>query len=526
MEYASQFGVMRQKAAEEKRSFVLVLEYYRGRLLQLHTSCPDMPPSIQQYRAEYQTWSSFWPEQPFPGIEPILPIAPPPAPPSTGTPSVSGDLELSSTTPDLPARPIIPGTANLATAHPGLTPQATQAPSFPQISASGEKVTHKTKTQEEIISEAVPQPVERVQYCGACYQKGHQLRDCTHKTDPYGFLNGCPRCNTTRHNFDQCGGHMHGKNKGQKSPSNIFYLMVVKRIGKPPIRSAIDFRFLNPERFASLERYPQTCQFAAARRKNKIMQEVHQQIDDPSWVNPESIGSQVHPWDAKLQRDRDTIVKPASGAHSSTPVNILTEDWAQEANPTQPAGSSTSYRPAAPTLEVQPAAHSPFLQVPVAHGAIAPGCQVQFNDARPNTAAGNPQHQSANDAILPSPSPASKSSQMFPCPSYAPSKKPSRATYALAPAPAPAQYMHCPPQQPHSAPYHSGQSFSGYASTDSAPWDQRNLPQGPSVPCENCGENTHHWTFCNRPCSSCDGDSHQAPQCPFSSANLHVPAYN
>jgi hypothetical protein len=58
MEYSSQFGLMRQKAAEEKRSFVKVLDYYRDRLLHLHTSCPDMAPNISQYQAEHQTWSS------------------------------------------------------------------------------------------------------------------------------------------------------------------------------------------------------------------------------------------------------------------------------------------------------------------------------------------------------------------------------------------------------------------------------------------------------------------------------------
>jgi hypothetical protein len=59
MEYSSQIGVMRQKAMDEKLEFDCILQYYRKRLLHLHTSCPDMPPHLQQYRAEHQTWSSF-----------------------------------------------------------------------------------------------------------------------------------------------------------------------------------------------------------------------------------------------------------------------------------------------------------------------------------------------------------------------------------------------------------------------------------------------------------------------------------
>ena len=59
MDYSSQFGLIRQKAYEERMSFVKILDYYRARLLYLHTSCPDMAPNLQQYRAEYQTWSSI-----------------------------------------------------------------------------------------------------------------------------------------------------------------------------------------------------------------------------------------------------------------------------------------------------------------------------------------------------------------------------------------------------------------------------------------------------------------------------------
>jgi len=223
-------------------------------------------------------------------------MAPSTAAPSTGTSSVSGDVESLNLIPELAACPTIPVTSS--TDH-GQTPRAHQTLSFPQIAASGQKVTQKAKTQQEIIAEAVRKPIELVRYCGACSQKGHELRDCTRKVDVYGFQVGCPLCNTTKHNIDQCQGRpARGNQKAQRpNASTLWYVMVVRRAGKPPLRSARDFRFLNPEKWAFLDRYPQTCQFAAARKKAKIFQAVDEQVQDPSWANPESIGSQVHPLD-------------------------------------------------------------------------------------------------------------------------------------------------------------------------------------------------------------------------------------
>jgi hypothetical protein len=118
--------------------------------------------------------------------------------------------------------------------------------------------------------------------------------------------------------------------------------MVVKRAGKPPLRSARDFRFLNPEKWALLDRYPQTCQFAAARKKAKIFQGVDEQVQDPSWANPESIGSQVHPLDVssaqfssaagtlnylpaqQLHLEKHSAAKKTS-AHGQTATDFKTE---------------------------------------------------------------------------------------------------------------------------------------------------------------------------------------------------------
>ena len=40
--------------------------------------------------------------------------------------------------------------------------------------------------------------------CGNCSEAGHSLADCTYNIDEYGYLNGCPRCNTLSHNYADC----------------------------------------------------------------------------------------------------------------------------------------------------------------------------------------------------------------------------------------------------------------------------------------------------------------------------------
>lgn len=314
MDYSSQFGLIRQKAAEGRLSFVKILDYYRDRLRHLHTSCPDMAPNLQQYRAEYQTWSFIWPEQPFPGIEPTPPIVPSTAPTSTGTASDSGDYEASNAA----LEPTSNSPAFARTSSGGSAPRANPSV-FPQVSASGKNVSHRTATttQQQATAKVVQKPQD-LRTCGACYQKGHVLADCTRKVDVYGFLAGCPLCNTTKHNIDQCNRPTQGKKRGKKpTQGDLFHFMVVKRVGKPPLRSRLDFRFIHPRRWAVLARYPQTCQFAASRQMKEIVQGVGEEVDDPSWANPSSVKSQIHPLEGRVTSGLLNFTESATPARIS-----------------------------------------------------------------------------------------------------------------------------------------------------------------------------------------------------------------
>jgi hypothetical protein len=164
-------------------------------------------------------------------------------------------------------------------------------------------------------------------------------------------------------------------------------LVVLRRIGKPPVRSALDFRLINPEKWALLVRYPQTCQFAAARRNNKIVQGVDEQIEDPSWANPDSVRSQVHPLEAKG--------RPASTAFAdyANPPRTFKQLPTRDYRLIQPiaAARSSSYGPSAPAFKVESKLDPP--QSSMTSGAMAHGSRGQSRVAQGRNPRGTQQHR-------------------------------------------------------------------------------------------------------------------------------------
>jgi len=269
--------------------------------------------------------------------------------------------------------------------------------SFPQTSASGKTVAHKNppKTQQQIISESV----QDTRTCGACYQPGHILADCTRKIDKYGFLCGCPRCNTAKHNFDDCVGMPWGKKMKKPKLSDYWYWVVIKRLGKPPLRSRLDFRFVNEGKWAALTKlHPQTYQFAAAHRKHQIYQGIDEKMEDPSWEHPESIGSQIHPLDAPAQQASRLSYPepPAPGSrfgqastHAPLPLSFGAID-----------GATASH--AAPSAKIEPQANSFCQRGFESSGSMAKGYQIHpfRQDLISNFQ--QPADQESNHAVPPS----------------------------------------------------------------------------------------------------------------------------
>ncbi|KAK7441407.1 hypothetical protein CaCOL14_008725 [Colletotrichum acutatum] len=99
--------------------------------------------------------------------------------------------------------------------------------------------------------------------CGSCGHKHHYLCDCP-IPDESGFVSGCPLCNTTAHNWDDC------QRSGELSWVQQYEIMFYRRINMPPIRSRKPWILWEKERidqgFTSWDLrgvYPWTLAFVA-----------------------------------------------------------------------------------------------------------------------------------------------------------------------------------------------------------------------------------------------------------------------
>ncbi|KAH9223864.1 hypothetical protein DL95DRAFT_452847 [Leptodontidium sp. 2 PMI_412] len=180
MAYISQMGVMRQKAEwckeegdkekgdkEEEVTFSKVRTYYRNSLLTIQNALPRMLPERHQYRAEAQTWASFWPEDPFPGIEPVEPPLPRPRSDMTSPTGLPSPIS------------VVPGKRRLSDLAPHLLSMFKTK--LLQYQAELEREDAETGFE-------APIPATQVEPCGHCNEFGHSFAQCTLNMKKYDSL--------------------------------------------------------------------------------------------------------------------------------------------------------------------------------------------------------------------------------------------------------------------------------------------------------------------------------------------------
>jgi hypothetical protein len=106
---------------------------------------------------------------------------------------------------------------------------------------------------------------------------GHSVKDCTRLVDTDGFVNACPFCNKGDHNPNTC--------KSAHTLTDAYYLLVVCRHGKPPIRCNWDLKALDPKRWETEKFRPQNPAFAINRRVGHGDQALFSTIMAPLWTN-------------------------------------------------------------------------------------------------------------------------------------------------------------------------------------------------------------------------------------------------
>ncbi|KAG4436776.1 hypothetical protein IFR05_007751 [Cadophora sp. M221] len=324
MSYISQMPFMRTRATEDGIAVNDILKYYRISLLRAQVRL-DLDLSRQLYVAEHQTWASFWPGEQFPGVDPrtqVQATAPTPTIATTHAPAV-GEAETTTSSTILREistkhSPHLPFNSEPRSATPAKSQFMSQ-----EHGRDGERHENgrERHTSEELVGEytrdtektslthmstsptpSTPSPAPNPDkvICGNCSEAGHSLAECTHDIDEYGFLNGCPRCNTRQHNYADCPGPKHNHDN--------FHYLISKRHGKPPIRCSWDYRKGYRAKFKGYKningaevKRPQTAAFAMERRYNGVVQAWDEIVLDPSWYGPNGwtnhVEDQVHPLD-------------------------------------------------------------------------------------------------------------------------------------------------------------------------------------------------------------------------------------
>ncbi|KAH6712659.1 hypothetical protein BKA61DRAFT_576282 [Leptodontidium sp. MPI-SDFR-AT-0119] len=338
MSYTSQMPFMRTKATEDGIVVNDILKYYRVSLLRAQVRL-DLDLSGQLYVAEHQTWASFWPGEPFPGIDPRAQVQVPARTPTTAPAAalVVGERETTTCSTilkeiSIQRSPSFPLNNEPQSATPTKSPSVSQESEVIGRRNSNRKLVHEharnresqengqeRQTSEKPLEEykrsaednisthlptspPTPSPASKpdTTICGNCSEVGHSLADCTHNIDEYGFLNGCPRCNTREHNYADC--------LRPKQNHDNFYYLISKRHGRPPLRCSWDFRTGYWAKFkgymdgnATEVKRPQTAAFAKERRDSGVVQAWDEIVLDPSWYKPNGwanhVEDQVHPLD-------------------------------------------------------------------------------------------------------------------------------------------------------------------------------------------------------------------------------------
>ncbi|PVH88965.1 hypothetical protein DL98DRAFT_524578 [Cadophora sp. DSE1049] len=263
MPYTSTLPLMKERAESEGLVYWNVRAYYTECLMMIQSGAsgvPQMTPDTHQYRAENQAWSYFWPEDPFPGIDP-----------QPGLWTLGAERHFSQ-----------PGCSGSSRTASSSSPNPTSLTSQPQ------RNTSKDGSGRMLLSTEYVYPPWT---CGNCREDGHTLADCTRNLDSDGFLTGCPKCNTQDHSYDSCQDNLQGQD-----PVKDYHFLVFRRSGKPPIRTRIDVRSLGNGAISKLRGMPQTSKFALDRKKKGLLQNPDETIIDPTWmVHPEMIKDQSRP---------------------------------------------------------------------------------------------------------------------------------------------------------------------------------------------------------------------------------------
>ena len=129
--------------------------------------------------------------------------------------------------------------------------------------------------------------------CGNCEDPDHRLHVCVWPVDEFGFVKGCPRCNTKTHMYNEC-----PVRSGDRYIHDDWYFLIHARNNKPPIRSDVDIRSITRAPGSDFAEFPWTYEFSMKQDSRGFLKGYQSSVGtlrDLAWLTPRKVPSQIHP---------------------------------------------------------------------------------------------------------------------------------------------------------------------------------------------------------------------------------------
>ncbi|KAF7881101.1 uncharacterized protein EAF02_006992 [Botrytis sinoallii] len=253
--YTEGLEAMGHKAHSDGIGYSAIYSWYGQTMDRLQSDDSNVSEEFRSLTAKVETWKHFWPDEPF-----------------------FAEQDSSQETPTT----LLP---TAGSSKQPITPNLSRSPIKTQQASHGNM-----KRDHKRYHDAI---------CANCNMRGHILSHCVAPVDEFGFISGCPRCNTKKHLYDECSALPKSTGRGD------WAYLILKRMNCPPIRSSKDIR--NFLKVKSGRQHPWTYDFSLKQvGKFEVSYDDYGipkgLYPDPAWETPDKVLSQAYP------RTMDTIL--------------------------------------------------------------------------------------------------------------------------------------------------------------------------------------------------------------------------
>ncbi|KAF7901707.1 uncharacterized protein EAF01_007006 [Botrytis porri] len=271
---------MGHKAYSEGIGYSAIYSWYGQTMDRLQSDGSNMSEEFRSLTAKVETWKHFWPDEPFfAGIS------------SKRTSRQSFESEDQNQTKKFAKRLI----SSSSEQHSSQKTLSTLSPT-------------EESSKQPVIQDPSRSPINpRQEYndnreqnynsyhnatCANCNMRGHVLSYCVAPVDEFGFISGCPRCNTKEHLYDECPRPTNIRGRGD------WVYLILNRMNCPPIRCSKDIR--NISKLRSRRQPPWTYDFSLKQAgKFEVSYDGYGRpkglYPDPAWKTPDKVLCQAYP---------------------------------------------------------------------------------------------------------------------------------------------------------------------------------------------------------------------------------------